>query len=389
MLGAIIGDIVGSRWEFNTTNDYHFELFSEKNDFTDDTICTIAVADALLRHQDFGETIHAWCRRYPYPMGSYGGRFYQWVMNDHPQPYKSFGNGSAMRVSPVAWFYTNVNEMIKATGDSAACTHNHPEGIKGAQAVAMAIHDCRELHAKYNEIGPEEIRKGLQGALQMSGYDINIEKGKVQNRFDETCPGTVPVAFWIIMGSTSFEDAIRKAVSLGADADTLGAIVGSIAEAIWGIPQWIKERAISYLPDDMKEVLTAFRKKVRTTYRQPTFTPERITELKPNEIFVFGSNLAGMHGGGAARIAMNKFGAIWGQGVGLQGQSYAIPTMQGGVETIKPYVDEFISFAKAHPEYVFLVTKIGCGIAGFSIDEIAPLFTDAKKVKNIVLPEEF
>ena len=119
------------------------------------------------------------------------------------------------------------------------------------------------------------------------------------------------------------------------------------------------------------------------------YTPERITELKPNEIFVFGSNLAGAHGGGAARQAYNRFGAIWGQGVGLQGQSYAIPTMQGGVETIKPYVDEFIEFARQHPEYHFLVTQIGCGIAGFIPMEIAPLFEDALDVENIILPKEF
>jgi len=119
------------------------------------------------------------------------------------------------------------------------------------------------------------------------------------------------------------------------------------------------------------------------------FTPEWIAELEPNEIFVFGSNLAGMHGGGAARIAMEQFGAIWGQGVGLQGQSYGIPTMQGGVETIKPYVDEFITFANAHPEYTFLVTPIGCGIAGFTAEEIAPLFAHAMDVENILLPESF
>ena len=114
-----------------------------------------------------------------------------------------------------------------------------------------------------------------------------------------------------------------------------------------------------------------------------------ITTLQPNEIFVFGSNLAGMHGGGAARLAYQKFGAIWGQGVGLQGQSYGIPTMQGGVDTIKPYVDEFIEFAKTHPQLKFLVTEIGCGIAGFSVEEIAPLFKQAIEVENIYLPERF
>ena len=115
----------------------------------------------------------------------------------------------------------------------------------------------------------------------------------------------------------------------------------------------------------------------------------RITELRPNEIFVFGSNLAGQHAGGAAYLAYKRFGAIWGQGVGLQGQSYAIPTMQGGVETIKPYVDEFIEFAKTHPQLKFLVTEIGCGIAGFSVEEIAPLFEQAIEVENIYLPERF
>jgi len=119
------------------------------------------------------------------------------------------------------------------------------------------------------------------------------------------------------------------------------------------------------------------------------FTPERITQLKPNEIFVFGSNLAGAHGGGAARLAYDRFGAVWGQGVGLQGQTYAIPTMQGGVETIKPYTDEFIAFAKQHPEMKFIVTKIGCGIAGFATEEIAPLFADALDVENVILPREF
>ena len=122
---------------------------------------------------------------------------------------------------------------------------------------------------------------------------------------------------------------------------------------------------------------------------RPEFTPERITSLRADEVFVFGSNLAGMHGGGAARAAFEKFGAVWGCGVGLQGQSYAIPTMQGGVETIKPYVDEFIDFARSRPDLFFYVTRIGCGIAGFADAEIAPLFAAARAVPNICLPESF
>lgn len=263
MLGAIIGDIVGSRWEFNPTNDYNFELFSAKNGFTDDTVCTIAVADALLHDsEDFGSYIHTWCRRYPHPMGGYGGRFAQWVRSDHPKPYGSYGNGAAMRISPVAWFSLNAIGQMDAAKKATACTHNHPDGIRGAQAVVLAIHDCLEMHHLYDQIGPDEIMNhGLKRAINHFGRSIDFKLEDVQNRFDETCEGTVPVAFWIIGQSHSFEDAVRRAVSLGADADTLGAIVGSIAEAIWGIPEWMKKKAISYLPEEMRAVLSAFCKK--------------------------------------------------------------------------------------------------------------------------------
>ncbi len=260
MLGAVIGDIVGSVWEFNPTNDYNFELFTDRNEFTDDTVCTVAVADALLHGKDIGNTIHEWCRRYPCPMGGYGVRFSHWVMSDAPKPYNSFGNGSAMRVSPVAWLCDANYLMFRVAEESASCTHNHPEGIKGAQAVAMAIYDCLRQRFKTGDMGQEEIKKGLQRAAL--GYNIDIKKEDVQNRFDETCQGTVPVALWIVTQSDSFEDAIRRAVSLGADADTLGAIVGSIAEAIWGIPEWMEQAALTYLPEEMKRVLSEFKKRV-------------------------------------------------------------------------------------------------------------------------------
>ena len=258
MLGAIIGDIVGSRWEFNPTNDYNFELFSDKNGFTDDTICTVAVADAILRDREFGESIHEWCRRYPHPMGGYGGRFAQWVRSDNPQPYGSYGNGAAMRVSPIAWAHLNLGGALPLAEESASCTHNHPEGIKGAQTTVMAIHYGIEARAHNPQILRERIKRILDECVRFSGYDINIRKEDVENRFDETCQGTVPVALWIIGQSTSFEDAIRRAVSLGADADTLGAIVGSIAEAIWGIPEEMQLKALNYLPNDMKSVVLRF-----------------------------------------------------------------------------------------------------------------------------------
>ena len=254
MLGAIIGDIVGSRWEFNPTNDYNFEWLSDENSFTDDSICTVAVADALLNGRDFGVSIHDWCNRYPHPMGGYGGRFAGWVHSDNPQPYNSFGNGAAMRVSPVAYWFKNIDEVLDAAAGTALPSHNHDEGIKGAQTVALAIFKALQ----YGQDAPEHIDEILADCVEFSGYDINIRKEDVINRFDETCQGTVPVALWIIGISDSFEDAIRKAVSLGADADTLGAIVGSIAEAIWGVPDDLKQGILEYLPEEMRAIVENF-----------------------------------------------------------------------------------------------------------------------------------
>jgi ADP-ribosylglycohydrolase len=258
MLGAIIGDIIGSRWEFHPTNDYNFELFSDKNSFTDDTICTIAVADAILHNSnDYGKYIHEWCRRYPNPMGGYGGSFAQWVRSDNPKPYGSYGNGSAMRVSPVAHWYDNVDDVLDATAATALPSHNHPEGIKGAQTVALAIFKALSYH-RYQE-APLHIDEILHECVEFSGYDINMPKASVVNKFDETCQGTVPVALKIISMATCYEDAVRLAVSLGADADTLGAIVGGIAEAIWGIPMKLRHQVEKFLPDDMQTVLHKFR----------------------------------------------------------------------------------------------------------------------------------
>jgi len=258
MLGAIIGDIVGSRWEFNPTNDYNFEWLSDENGFTDDTICTVAVADALLHgSEDYGKYIHEWCQRYPNPMGGYGGRFAQWVRSDNPQPYNSFGNGAAMRVSPIGMWFDNREDVLEHAKLSAACSHNHPEGIKGAQTVAISVLMAKELleNNHHDICGMKELMSYVTG---LSHYDINIRKEDVENRFDETCQGTVPVALWIIYQSKGFEDVIRRAVSLGADADTLGAIAGGIAEAIWGIPERMKKQALKYLPDEMKTVISDF-----------------------------------------------------------------------------------------------------------------------------------
>ena len=274
MLGAIIGDIIGSRWEFNPTNDYNFELFSNQNDFTDDTICTIAVAEALLHgSDDFGAYIHKWCRRYPRPMGGYGGRFAQWVASNNPRPYGSYGNGSAMRVSPIGMWLDDEERVLQEAEKVAACTHNHPEGIKGAQAIARAV--CWAVKTFNGALSQEEMDREVGDIVSATFVDFDYEYVDYEdsrNRFDETCQGTVPVALDIILKSDSFEDAIRRAVSLGADADTLGAIVGGIAEHIWGIPDYMVDRAMSYLPDEMQQIVKEFYAKCN---ERPTYKPRR------------------------------------------------------------------------------------------------------------------
>ena len=259
MLGAIIGDIAGSRFEFDSTNDYNFEFINSECDFTDDTICTIAIADAINRGRDYGETMHEWCRKYPCPMGYYGGSFAAWVRSNNPQPYGSYGNGSAMRVSPIAYAFTDLKKVLEEAAWSAACTHNHLEGIKGAMTVAMAIRLALDYSLDHYQSAVFHIDEILQKCVEFSGYDINMPKSSVLNHFDDTCQGTVPVALKIISMARSYEDAVRMAVCLGTDADTLGAIVGSIAEAIWGIPGELKDKVIdTLLPEDMKEVYEQF-----------------------------------------------------------------------------------------------------------------------------------
>lgn len=249
MLGAIIGDIAGSKFEFDPCNDYNLDLFGPGHDFTDDTICTVAVADAILKAKPYDEAVYQWCRKYPHPTGSYGGRFSQWVRDDKPRPYESYGNGSAMRVSPVAWAFNTREMVLDQARATAVITHNHAEGIRGAQTVALAIWLSR------NGMQTPQV---LKQCHDFSGYDLNIKPDAVRNRFDETCQGTVPVALWIIGQSENFEDALRRAVSLGADADTLGAIVGSIAQAIWPIPPEMVESAKPLLPHNMKSVIKEF-----------------------------------------------------------------------------------------------------------------------------------
>ena len=412
MLGAIIGDIVGSVYEFDNTKRTDFPFFSDRCCYTDDSIMTVAVAEWLLTdnshtHESLENIMVRYAMRHTFPMGGYGGSFAMWLFRPERLvnyktgelagkrvPYNSWGNGAAMRASAVGWKFSTLEETERVAALSASITHDHPEGIKGAQATAAAIYLARTGKTK------QEIKDYIE---QRFGYDLDTHTDEIRKTYgwEDSCQGTVPPAIRAFLDSTDFESSIRIAVSLGGDSDTLACITGGIAEAYYGqIPDAIYKKAMGMLPSEFIHVLKVFEQgsfygeKIARVGEDPglssrRYTPDNITSLAQNEVFVFGSNLDGLHGGGAAAAAVRYFGAIWGQGVGMQGQCYAIPTMHGGVDAIKPYVDEFIKYAQEHPELTFLVTRIGCGIAGFKDEDIAPLFQDALDLPNVALPKKF
>ena len=260
MYGAILGDIIGSPFEFDRgdkTKD--FKLFSRRSHFTDDSVMTLAVCEALLKVgqdatvkeiEDAAITsMQSWGRRYPH--AGYGGYFRRWLTACHPEPYNSFGNGSAMRVSAAGWLYDSLEKTRVVAKATANVTHNHPEGIKGAEATASAIFMARNGSSK------EEIKKYIENEFH---YDLNRTLDEIRPSFhmDETCQKTVPEAIIAFLEAKDFEDAIRNAVSLGGDTDTLGAITGSIAEAYYGIPEWLMTECRKRINKDMRVVLDDF-----------------------------------------------------------------------------------------------------------------------------------
>ncbi len=247
MLGAIIGDIVGSRFEFSNVRSDNFLLFTKDCDFTDDTICTVAVADAILNKKSYQSSMQEWCKKYPNPMGGYGGSFVRWVHSENPQPYNSWGNGSAMRVSAVGWLFNDTKSIEREATKSAEITHSHEEGIKGAVTIAKCIYMLR------NGASKEVIKafvESLYGTLPRFRY--------FSNPFNESCMNAVPVSVACFLASEDFESAIRNAILVGGDSDTIGAITGSLAEAYYIMNNEMRDTALSYLPDDIKLIVKQF-----------------------------------------------------------------------------------------------------------------------------------
>jgi ADP-ribosylglycohydrolase len=257
MIGAIAGDIIGSVYEHYQIKIKDFSLFHPRCRFTDDTVLTVAVAHAILTGHPYEKSIHEMGRRYPH--AGYGGSFIGWLHSDHPQPYYSWGNGAAMRVSPVGLAFNTADEVLSEANKSASISHNHPEGIRGAQATALSVYLARLGHTK------EEIREQIS---QRFGYSLHrtVDDIRPTYSFNLSCQGTVPEAIIAFLDSKSYEDAVRNAISLGGDSDTLACITGGIAEAFYGdVPDSIKAKVRKLLTPDLLQITEAFcRKYVKT-----------------------------------------------------------------------------------------------------------------------------
>ena len=260
ILGAIVGDIVGSRYEFWNTKTTDFPLFSRDSRYTDDSVMTLAVARALMRAEDEGYPLSyafAECMRElgrAYPDAGYGGKFRKWLRSAeaYPQPYNSWGNGSAMRVSPVAWAFDTLELVEFVATESAKVTHNHPEGIRGAQAIAT----CTYLVVRAG-LSKDEIRAFVR---ERYGYALDFTLDEIRDayEFDVSCQGSVPQAIEAFLESESFEDAVRRAVSIGGDSDTIGAMTASIAQGFYGVPAEIEQAARQRLDTIQLEINDAF-----------------------------------------------------------------------------------------------------------------------------------
>lgn len=249
MLGAIAGDMIGSIYEGNNIKTKDFPLFSPQSRFTDDTVLTVAIADALLHQRDYTSTLKQYY--HSFPKAGYGGTFRTWATSQSCEPYNSWGNGSAMRVSPVAYAYHTLEAVLSEAKRSAAVTHNHPEGIKGAQATAAAIFLARKGQTQ------ADIKTYIETAF---AYDLSRSLAEIRPdyRFDVSCQGSVPQAIMAFLEAMDFEDALRNAISLGGDSDTIACIAGSIAEAFYGVPEAIVLETKNRLPSQLLNIVETF-----------------------------------------------------------------------------------------------------------------------------------
>lgn len=394
IIGAVIGEVIGSRFEFSNPPTRKVDRFTTASTFTDDTVLTMAVADAILHGRDFGEAIFDWARRYP--NAGFGRRFLKLLKGEEGVSTDSFGNGGGMRVSPIGFHAKTLEEALELAKQSAIPTHNSVEGIKGAQSIATATFLALQQRPK------EEIKAYIEKEF---GYNLDrtdeeiaefvsklshgdSKKGIPSER--EFAQNTCPLAIIAFLTTDDYESSIWKSISYGCDTDTVACMCGGIAAAYYGVPQDIINEVTNYLPHEMLNIINEFD---HTNLQNSRITPK--TYDRWGATLVYGSGIDEIvnekgkivdEGGYEAR---QYFGAMSNVREGVCERSYAIPTMGKSLEEIKEGVDRFIKYAEDHQEETFMVIEIGCKKAGFTPKQIAPMFERAKPLPNVYLPKVF
>ena len=380
IIGAVIGDIVGSTYEFRKTVDKEYELYQEKCTYTDDTVLTVAIADALLHNRDFGEAIFEWANKFPH--AGFGERFRKFKRGVKSVSNDSIANGSGMRVSPIGFYAKSLDEALELAKQSAIPTHNTIEGIKGAQTIAAATYLAKQQTSK------EEIKTYIEKEF---GYNLHLTEEEIKahvkkvntEKKNEWAENTCPLAIIAFLVTDDYESCIRKAIAYNCDNDTVGCMAGGIAAAYYGVPQDIFNGAANYIQQELIDIINEF----DGIHLQ---IKERIT---PKEFHRWGGIL--VYGTGENKnnetegyMAMKNFKAT-DKLEGIDHNAYGIPTVGRSLDEIKAAVDRFTEYAKANNDKTFLVSKVGCSKAGYTPSDIAPMFEQVKAMTNVYLPREF
>lgn len=383
IIGAVIGEVVGSRFEFaKSLPKRRYELFASQCSFTDDTVLTVAIADSLLHGKDFKDTLWEWAIHYPH--AGFGKSFKQWKKNkkkNEEATNDSKGNGCGMRVSPIGFHAKTLEEALELARLSAIISHNSDEGIRGAQSIAAATFLAKQQTPK------EEIKKYIEETF---GYNLHMTDEEIKAHVDsltdigekQLAENTCPLAIIAFLVTDDYEDAIRKAIGYFIDTDTVACMTGGIAAAYYGVPQNIVNEVADFLPQEIIDIINEF----DHIHLQNTRTTPKDCH-RWGDIFVYGSG-DNKNGETEGFTASKYFGA----GKILEGmdkRAYAIPTVGRSLDEIRASVDRFIEYAETNQDKTFLVTRIGCSKAGYTPKDIAPMFVKASNMTNVYLPIEF
>lgn len=387
IIGAVIGEVIGSRFEFSKPPTRRVDRFTAASTFTDDTVLTVAVADALLHDRDFGEAIFDWARKYP--NAGFGMRFRQLMKGKKGISTDSLGNGGGMRVSPIGFHAKTLEEALELARQSAIPSHNSIEGIKGAKSIAAATFLAKQ------QLPKEEIKAYIEKEF---GYNLDRSDEEIaefvsnvrSEKKTEWAENTCPLAIIAFLTTDDYESSIWKSISYGCDTDTVACMCGGIAAAYYGVPQDIINEVTDYLPHEILNIINEFD---HTNLQNSRITPKKYDRWGASLVYGSGSDQIVDEkghvideGGFEAR---QHFGASLKVTEGFKKRSYAIPTMGRTLNEIRECVDRFIKYAEDHQKETFMVIEIGCKKAGFTPKQIAPMFERAKSMSNVYLPKVF